>query len=165
MATEVSSRYPQRVNPKAVHPLSYCPINQTRARTQAQRRGVLYERKVHQRLHDEYGLHYISGQWFTYFSGDQKKFCQIDGILLNEERKNLLICEVKYSHTSLAYWQVENLYVPLMREYLRGSDWTVAVCEIVKWYDPAVAFPVRPVLRESLRDVRVGEFAVHILNR
>jgi hypothetical protein len=73
--------------------------------------------------------------------------------------------EVKYSHTPEAFFQVEHLYVPVLRAFIGDSYWRIATVEVVKWYDPSTRFPVRPVLRENLEDVKVGEFAVHILNR
>lgn len=103
--------------------------------------------------------------WFTYFDGEGVRHCQPDGLLLFPEEMVLLIVEVKYSHTPDAFWQLEHLYVPVLRAFMRDSGWRIATCEIVKWFDPSTRFPVRTVLREKLEDVKVGEFAVHILNR
>lgn len=134
-------------------------------RTKLEKDGLRYERKVHERLHDQHGLAYIASQWFDYFDGESVKHCQPDGLLLFPASRVLLIVEVKRSHTPEAYWQLEHLYVPVLRAFMRDSSWSIATCEVVKWFDPCTRFPVRPVLRENLEDVKVGEFAVHILNR
>ncbi len=133
--------------------------------TPLQKDGLRYERKFHERLHSQYGLAYIPGMWFEYFAMEEINFCQPDGLLLFPDRRQLLIVEVKRSHTPEAYWQLEHLYVPVLRAFMRDSGWQIATCEVVKWFDPCTRFPVKPVMRESLEDVRVGEFAVHILNR
>jgi hypothetical protein len=127
--------------------------------------GVKYELRVHERLSEAFGLNYIPSQWFQFFDGEKVRYCQPDGLLLFERQSLLLIVEVKYSHTPDAFWQLEHLYVPVLRAFMGKSSWKIATVEVVKWFDPCVRFPVRPVLRESLEDIKVGEFAVHILNR
>jgi hypothetical protein len=114
---------------------------------------------------EAYGLAYIPSLWFSYFDGETVRYCQPDGLLLFERTKTLLIVEVKYSHTPDAFWQLEHLYVPVLRAFMGDSHWKIATCEVVKWFDPSTRFPVRPVLRESFEDIKPGEFAVHILNR
>lgn len=51
--------------------------------------------------------------------------------------------EIKYQHTSDAWWQVEHLYLPVLRWAFPPDLWSFARVEVVKWYDPAVAFPER----------------------
>lgn len=138
---------------------------QQKGNTRKTKAGLRYERKVHERLYETFELDYVASQWFTFHDGESVRHCQPDGILLFPESKILLICEVKYSHTPEAFWQLEHLYVPVLRAFIGASPWRIATCEIVKWYDPTTRFPVRHVLRENLSDVKVGEFAVHILNR
>lgn len=124
-----------------------------------------YERKVHRNFEEKYGAFYIPGQWWEYKSEERVRYCQTDGILLRNSDRVFLLVECKYSHTSAAFWQLENLYVPVLRTFLKDSDWRVATCEVVKWFDPAVTNPRRITMRASLEDVRTGEYAVHILNR
>lgn len=124
-----------------------------------------YERKVHARLEQRYGLNYVPNQWFAYLWRGKVHYCQTDGLLVFEEPRTLLLLEVKYSHTPDAYWQIEHLYLPVLQSFLAEGGWKVATAEVVKWFDPAVQCPRRPILRERLEDVKVGEFAVHILNR
>jgi hypothetical protein len=94
------------------------------------------------------------------------RYCQPDGLLVLPARNILLIVEVKYSHTADAYWQLENLYVPVLRCFLGPANpWQIATCEVVKWFDPSTAFPTRLAMCEDLTQVRVNAFNVHILNR
>lgn len=131
----------------------------------AAKRGIRYERKVHDRFLQTYGLDYIPSQWFSYGLCGQTKYCQVDGILLAEAKGLLVLVEVKYNHTADAYWQLENLYLPVLRTWLHRSPLAIATVEVVKWYDPAVAYPRRPVLVEDLMQAKPGNFSVHILNR
>lgn len=120
---------------------------------------------MHERLGGIFGLEYIPSQWFEYFDGERTRYCQPDAILLRPEERAIILVEVKYSHTPDAFWQLEHLYVPVLRAFIGKADWKILTCEVVKWFDPSTQFPVRPVLRESLEDIKPGEFAVHILNR
>jgi len=118
-------------------------------------------------LQEEHGLRYIPQQWWEYrCSGDERRhFAQTDGLLLLPARKLCLLLEVKHSHTPESFWQVENLYMPLLGRYLRNSGWGLAAVEICKWFDPQTPFPVRPSLLEDLLSASPGKFSVHILNR
>ena len=116
-------------------------------------------------LEDRYGLSFIPGPWFEYENEGSSGYCQTDGILLNESRRIILIVEVKYKHTPEAYWQLENLYLPVARVFFRESSWQLATVEVVKWFDPSTSCPKRPILQDDLEQVRPGQFAVHILNR
>lgn len=168
MVSEPPSRYPRRVSPLWVKSLKHRPpfIPQNpKGNGARQKLGLRYERKVHQRLSDRFGIGYIPSPWFAYgLSSGEVKYCQPDGILLFDQRWICLCIEVKYTHTSDAYWQLENCYVPVLSAFV-GRGWKIATCEVVKWYDPSIQFPRKLVLKEDLMDVRPGEFAVHILNR
>lgn len=137
-----------------------------RVRGQALRRGIKYEAKVHERLGEEWGLQYIPNQWWKYGLEDNRAhYCQTDGLLFLPDRKLCVLVEVKLKHTAEAYWQTENLYVPLLAGYFRNTDIKIAVVEVCKWFDPITPFPVKPTLCEELTAVHVNRFNVHILNR
>ena len=94
------------------------------------------------------------------------RYCQYDALLVLPDRGVLVIVEVKYSHTADAYWQLEHVYVPVLRSFLGPSHaWQIATVEVVKWFDPSTAFPCKVTLCEDVGQVRVNAFNVHILNR
>lgn len=129
-------------------------------------RGIKYEAKVHERLQEAYGLRYIPNQWWQYRTEDGKvHFAQTDGLLLIPDRQLCILLEVKYNHTPEAFWQTENLYVPLLSRFLRGTNYKIAVVEVCKWFDCNTPFPVKPTLCEELTAVHPSRFNVHILNR
>lgn len=117
-------------------------------------------------MEELYELHYIPSTWFAYHWNGRIRYCQPDALLLIPGRRVLVIVEIKYSHTVDAYWQLEHVYLPVLRTFLGpGNPWQIAVVETVKWFDPAVAFPCKVTLCADLTQVRVHDFNVHILNR
>jgi len=66
------------------------------------------------------------------------RFCQPDALLIDVYSGRVVIVEVKYQHTTDAWWQLLALYVPVVRR-LFGPAWEVACCEIVRWCDDGLA--------------------------
>lgn len=62
-------------------------------------------------------------------------------MLIDAQRGVIHVVEIKYSHTSDAWWQLRRLYVPVLQRIFPQNLWDFEVCEIVRWFDPAVAFP------------------------
>lgn len=126
--------------------------------------GLKYERMVHKRLFLHYGQDWHPGPWFAYKTEAEEKckYCQLDGILIRPGAGRVLV-EAKYSHCPDAYFQLTNLYLPLMQHLYPGEP--LALCEVVKWYDSAIAFPCAVTLLPRIHEARSGDFSVHILNR
>ena len=94
--------------------------------------------------------------------GVQKtRWCQPDGLLLDPWGGRLVVLEIKYQHTAGAWWQLMELYAPVLRRLL--PEWRLDLVEVCKWYDPAISFPVRPRMLASLEDARDDVLGVHIL--
>lgn len=123
--------------------------------------GVRYERKVHAYLEDFYGERYLPSPWLRFFTGGAWRWCQPDALLLDLARGIITIVEVKYQHTSDAWWQVRQLYEPVLRQMFPADLWTFEVCEVVKWYDPAVVFPEKTVLAQEVC-MSHSAFKIHI---
>jgi hypothetical protein len=105
--------------------------------------GVRYEKKVHEHLLFLYPDTYVPGPWiyFRANGSSQHRWCQPDGLIFDVPRGIITCVEVKYSHTSDAWWQVKKLYLPVLRKIFPEDLWRLQVCEVVKWYDPATFFP------------------------
>src|SRR5262245_3313723 len=133
-----TKRYQILETPDWARPVKQPPYPPLTPKTQAQKRGIRYERKVSWRLLELYELSYIPALWFMYHSRGRIRYCQFDGLLVLAERKVLAIVECKYQHTADAYWQLSNVYVPVLRSFLgRGNPYSIATCEVVKWFDPS----------------------------
>ncbi len=129
----------------------------------ARAKGVNYERKTHPYLNLLYPEVYVANPWLNFqASGSEKRrWCQPDGLIINAERGIITCVEIKYSHTADAWFQTRQLYVPVLQCIFPESLWDIQICEVVKWYDPSVAFPENITLtQEPARPT--GKFKVHI---
>lgn len=131
--------------------------------TGAKARGMSYERKVQSWLLELFHDSYLPSPWFSFINDRSPKlrFCQPDGLLFDPWRGICTLVEVKLKHTPLAWWQMRQLYAPVVQAAL-GAKWTIHTVEVVRWFDPSVATPQRPRLRSRILDAAAGEFAVHI---
>lgn len=125
--------------------------------------GIKYERKVHDFFSALYPG-YITSPWLQFKAKgfDRLRWCQPDALLLDPRAGLCTIIEVKYQHTDMAYWQMKELYQPVLAAILSPDLWEFRFLEIVKWYDPATSFPVEPQLCSNLDVVKAGEVGVHI---
>ena len=122
--------------------------------------GKSYEKRVHEHLGELYPG-YVPGQWFKFTDGSSReRWCQPDGLIFDLELGGICVVEVKYQHTADAWWQLNELYMPVVRKAFPG--WTVTMCEVVKWFDPAVVCPQRPRLCRMPDLAAVGDFGVFI---
>lgn len=129
----------------------------------AKGQGLRYEKRCQEHFSRRYPL-YLASPWFAYrtrWSPNQWNYAQPDGLLFDFKRGMLTIVEMKYSHTPEAYFQLVDKYLPLMRHFL-GDEWKFATCEVVWWYDKAIAFPCEIRLRKEIDLTLPGEFGVHI---
>lgn len=156
--------FPPLGNLEWVQKVSHPPFIQKKRRTGKFARGVKYEKEVHLRLEKQYGVEFEPGPWYCYKAEheERKKFCQLDGILHRPDG-SLVLLECKYNHCPDAFFQLTNLYLPVVRKLYPTVD--LALCEVVKWYDPAVVFPSAITLLPRIHEAKAGVFSVHILNR
>lgn len=135
-------------------------VRQTR-RTGRRGAGIRYEKSVQEYLLNRYGQAYIPSPWLRFRSDNGWRWCQPDGLILQPAEARIIVVEVKYQHTSDAWWQVERLYKPVLRK-LFNDEWKFDACEVVKWYDGTVPYPCRVMLCEDVSRVPPEAFGVHI---
>lgn len=126
--------------------------------------GINYEKKVHGYLAELYGDFYVANPWFMFqeCGRERVRWCQPDGLLFLPTSGLIIIVECKLQHTSDAWWQLKWLYLPVIAKAFPGTLWKIALCEVTKWYDPAVAFPEAVRLRELVSEATPYDFGVHI---
>lgn len=134
----------------------------SRSPTPAQYQGILYERKVLAYLDDIYGAFFLPQPWFYYkdLHAVKAHWCQPDGLLFLPRLGKLVLCEVKHRHTPDAYYQLFELYLPIVK-YVFPS-WSHCCLEIVRWFDPATKMPVRIHMCRDPEVVNSGVLGVHI---
>lgn len=105
--------------------------------------GMRYERKIQAHLMFEYPEMYVPSPWlhFKAEGADKFRWCQPDGLIVDLPRGIITCVEIKYSHTSDAWWQTRRLYIPVLESIFPPPSWTIQVCEVVKWFDPSTIFP------------------------
>jgi len=147
-----------------VRPLPYQPPFINRRKPKGRKaQGVRYEQRAHAHFRDLYGERYIHSQWFQFQeAGLNPRYCELDGLLIRPKQGRLILLEMKYSHTANAWWQTRKLYSPILRFLFPAELWELSVCEVTKWYDPAVAFPEPAHLIKDIRDSQPGKFGIHI---
>ena len=130
--------------------------------------GIRYERKVLEFLEASSPLPLYPGPWIEFWDKERgkwtKRWCQPDGLLLDPWEGRAIVVEVKYQHTSDAWWQLRKLYLPVLEMML--PEYEFFPLEICKWYDPAVSFPeevaMTPVPWQSQGFGSSSPFGVHI---
>lgn len=127
------------------------------------RQGILYQQRAGDMLAARYGDMLVPEPWIR-FDDDHAagRWCQPDFLLFDVARGRITIIEAKYQHCSEAYYQLFELYEPVVRHLFPAHLWEVACVELVKWYDPSTAVPSPPLLREYVHDVKLNTFCVHI---
>lgn len=102
--------------------------------------GIRYERKVQAHLEAKSEF-YLASPWIIFIVDGRPHWCQPDGLHFDLRSGTITIVEVKYSHTAEAHRQLRNVYAPVLARIFPPSLWRLRLVELVKWYDPAVAFP------------------------
>lgn len=102
--------------------------------------GIRYERKVHEHL-EARSEYYLASPWIVFIVDGRPQWCQPDGLHFDLDRGILTVIEVKYSHTADAYRQLRMVYSPVLARLFPPNLWDIRLVEMVKWFDPAIAFP------------------------
>jgi len=138
--------------------------------TRAQKDGLRYEKKALEYLGKL--LHDAKDKIFTLYpspwimfktkhdDGKQIRFCQPDAVLISNDASQIILCEIKYQHTSDAWRQLRLLYEPVLKfMYPRA---TIACVEICKWFDPHIQFPEHYYYAENPLEAIYEKLGVHI---
>lgn len=130
--------------PEDIQSVVFCPPpafslrDQKKSKRKAE--GLRFERRAQAHLESKSEF-YLPSPWLLFIAGNRPHWCQPDGIHFDLERGILTIVEIKYSHTAEAHRQLRRVYFPVLVRLFPPSLWRIRLVELVKWYDPAVAFP------------------------
>lgn len=100
----------------------FIPYNKARG---AKARGLRYEASIVKWLDEEFSGSWdtFPGQWLSYtnsFGVDH--YCQPDWFAVNFDRWEVLIVEVKLTRVSKAWWQLNELYKPVLKKMFSAFD-------------------------------------------
>ncbi len=118
-----------------------------RGHTAAQKAGLQYEQRVVDVLSAIYGIDFRGAPAILYQDRTGCRMAVPDGIL--KIGNTLVVIEVKLTHTERAWWQLNRLYLPLLRALVNPGVQCLPV-EICRSYDPDVKFPGPSAVTTSL---------------
>lgn len=109
----------------------------------AKRAGILFEEKVNAKLRKKLGKQYVKSPWIR-FRGEHEKarICQPDGMYIDKENKILTIVECKYTSTKDAWYQLNTLYMPVLRAF--APDYKIRGVQVFKECVPNLEYPEKP---------------------
>jgi len=107
-----------------------------------QKMGIAFEDKLQWQLFES-NWNYVPRPWLQFMRKGEGRLqhCQPDGLLIDPVAGLIVVVEVKLAHTTDAWWQMRQLYVPVLRHIFPERRWTYRCVTIVKWFDPAIKFP------------------------
>jgi hypothetical protein len=108
---------------------------------------------------------YVESPWIQFEDHHGRRWCQPDGLMVDLAYGAVLIVEIKYRHTSDAWYGLWQLYKPVLEFCLPSTIWHFGCLEICKWYDPNIPFPANVALTSTpARIPRCELTGVHIWN-
>jgi len=149
---------PPMVPPRRFRPLCGAPRNVSwgpwsfkgsRGLSSAQQSGLRYEAKAQSYLATELGYAYHPNPTLRFEDDSGARFLVPDGLYFDSVG-SAVVFEVKSQHMPEAWWQLRQLYEPVVRALNFVNR--VACVEVVKSFDPGMGFP-EPV--QSYRDLQV----------
>lgn len=115
----------------------------SKGRTIAQEGGLRYERKVQAHLRSRLGVGYAASPVLRFADASGRRAAIPDGVLLrglgSDGPELAIIIEIKVQHVPEAWWQLEQLYRPVIQKLWPRT--TIRTCEVVRTFDPSTPFP------------------------
>lgn len=145
------------------------PHGRSRA-TPAQRAGLAYEKKAKRHLSERFpGA--VCGQWFRFQEGrSAPRCCQPDVLLFDRPTAHdddcvITIVEIKIRFTETAWWQLTQLYRPIVEKYYRPKR--IHLICMTRSFDPFVLTPeptpfIDDLMSRSDGALTPGQVGIHI---
>lgn len=126
--------------------------------------GQIYESRAQEHFRTLYEERYLESPWLLFRTAREPnwQYCQPDGLLFLPEKLSIVVVEFKLRHTAAAYWQMQNLYVPVLQKIFEGRKWKFRRLEVVRWFDCNEYFPCDVILVEDPLLVPGRNVGVHI---
>lgn len=113
--------------------------------------GINYEKKIlaELALKSKWAGMLLRGPWLAFEEEYRKeRICQPDGVLVDPWEGKIVIVECKLKHTHGAWFQLHDLYAPVLRKIFPG--WEVAGVEVCKNWQPMTPYPERAKVVDTL---------------
>lgn len=137
---------------------NYCRPS-PRPRNPAKRRGLAYQNRVLDwAVGASGGAELVRGPWYCFGdSSPGRHYCQPD--LLVIRGAITLVCEIKLRWTVDAWWQLQRLYLPVLR-VAHGSGRVFVPVVVCGGYDPALPPPDPAHLIDNLASAEPDKFNI-----
>lgn len=120
---------------------SFMPYGPTFARSKKLRgrfkAGKDYETQAFEELARRYPNEFQIAPWIKFVDSRGERWCEPDGLL--HFRDTVVIVEVKIKHSARAWFQLFEVYLPLIK--FLHPDKRVTCVEFTQWCDPATPYP------------------------
>lgn len=106
----------------------------------SKRAGILFERKVGEKLDELYPNMVLHNCWVEYYDSIYGvRTCSPDHLIVDVEEGVVTIVECKLSHTRDAWEQINNVYKPVVEKLLPG--FVVRGIEVCKHFTSGIPYP------------------------
>lgn len=103
----------------------------------AKAEGIRFEKQIVKSLEEKYPG-FISALPFIFSTPyNPRSVCIPDGLLVDKDE--VVVVEIKLRHTMDAWFQLRQLYEPVIKKALRRER--IRLVEVCKWYVPETKFP------------------------
>lgn len=126
------------------------------------KKGRDYERAAVRHISELYPGLFVPHPWIHVVDQEGPRWVQPDGLLIRPMEGMVTIVEFKLKHTPTAWFQLTELYRPVVEWLFPRDLWTIRLCEVCRWYDPSIFFPGEANLRPKLEEVKANEVGVYI---
>jgi hypothetical protein len=106
---------------------------------------------------------YDFDSWISFYREEnpgKRIWCQPDAFWVCPDLNRITLIEVKLRHCAKAWFQLHQLYLPLL-QHIYGTGYDYRTVEVVRWYDPDEPFPEHQLISE-IRMAPKDKTGVHI---
>lgn len=127
----------------------------------SRRAGISFERKVGERLNSLFHEGAWGDVWIGYESSKKTSYCSPDFIVIDVILGLITVVECKLTHTDDAYYQLNNLYIPVVKKLFPGFE--VRGVEVCKNFDRSTRYPVTPNIVSDFKGDWLGGSNVMVM--
>jgi len=142
-------------------------VNMPRPKGAAAKLGLRFEKQVLDSLAKRFTDRLVTGVPLSFQESpskngfyNQPSTAIPDGLLLSEDRRILLIIELKLRHSTDAWFQLNRFYLPILRRAI-GTSLVLRTLEICRYYDPGVRLPEEKKLLLGVEEAFRLERGIH----
>lgn len=116
--------------------ISLMPSPATKGNTLSKKRGITFERQVRKELSARFDSEFRGATRFHFSDESGGRICELDAALVRPT--DVVVCEMKLTHTSAAWFQLRKLYEPVAAAWWKRP---VRCLEIAKHVSLGPQFP------------------------